>query len=170
MVGARINDGDIVYVRQQDEVENGEIAAVLVNDGSEAVSYTHLDVYKRQAHLVLEGWFIIVRLTLQIFVEAFICFYPAHLFSSLCRPIVLPIFDAGLLIGFEPAGLALFVLVPQLPGPHKHLGQQDEAANGGHAESQQNHVFHHFSFSSLLFLWGSLTGFTLPLYSHRGQT
>ena len=34
MVGARINDGDIVYVRQQDEVENGEIAAVLVDDAS----------------------------------------------------------------------------------------------------------------------------------------
>lgn len=34
MIGARILDGDIVYIRQQPEVENGEIAAVLV-DGSE---------------------------------------------------------------------------------------------------------------------------------------
>lgn len=34
MTGARINDGDIVYIRQQPTVENGQIAAVLV-DGSE---------------------------------------------------------------------------------------------------------------------------------------
>lgn len=32
MIGARILDGDIVYIRQQGEVENGEIAAVLVGD------------------------------------------------------------------------------------------------------------------------------------------
>ena len=31
MVGARIFDGDLVYIRQQQTVENGEIAAVLVN-------------------------------------------------------------------------------------------------------------------------------------------
>ena len=30
MVGARIFDGDLVYIRQQDTVENGEIAAVLI--------------------------------------------------------------------------------------------------------------------------------------------
>ena len=30
MVGARIFDGDMVYIRQQDTVENGEIAAVLI--------------------------------------------------------------------------------------------------------------------------------------------
>lgn len=34
MIGARIHDGDVVYIRQQPEVENGEIAAVLV-DGTE---------------------------------------------------------------------------------------------------------------------------------------
>ena len=34
MTGARINDGDIVYIRQQPTVENGQIAAVLV-DGCE---------------------------------------------------------------------------------------------------------------------------------------
>ena len=34
MTGARINDGDIVYIRQQSTVENGQIAAVLV-DGTE---------------------------------------------------------------------------------------------------------------------------------------
>ncbi|MBR3819647.1 MAG: helix-turn-helix domain-containing protein [Clostridia bacterium] len=34
MTGARINDGDLVYIRQQSTVENGQIAAVLV-DGTE---------------------------------------------------------------------------------------------------------------------------------------
>lgn len=32
MINARINDGDIVYIRRQPRVENGEIAAVLVGD------------------------------------------------------------------------------------------------------------------------------------------
>lgn len=32
MIGARINDGDIVFIRQQNMVENGEIAAVLIDD------------------------------------------------------------------------------------------------------------------------------------------
>lgn len=32
MVGARINDGDIVFIRQQSSVDNGEIAAVIIND------------------------------------------------------------------------------------------------------------------------------------------
>lgn len=32
MVNARIHDGDIVFIRQQDTVEDGEIAAVLVED------------------------------------------------------------------------------------------------------------------------------------------
>lgn len=31
MTGARINDGDIVYIRQQSTIENGQIAAVLVD-------------------------------------------------------------------------------------------------------------------------------------------
>lgn len=34
MIGARINDGDIVYIKQQSTVENGQIAAVLI-DGCE---------------------------------------------------------------------------------------------------------------------------------------
>ena len=34
MTGARINDGDLVYIRQQPTVENGQIAAVLI-DGTE---------------------------------------------------------------------------------------------------------------------------------------
>lgn len=32
MINARIFDGDVVYIRQQDTVENGEIAAVLIDD------------------------------------------------------------------------------------------------------------------------------------------
>lgn len=32
MINARIFDGDIVYIRQQEEVQNGEIAAVLVDN------------------------------------------------------------------------------------------------------------------------------------------
>ena len=32
MIGARIYDGDIVFIRQQDMVDDGEIAAVLVED------------------------------------------------------------------------------------------------------------------------------------------
>lgn len=35
MIGARIFDGDIVYIRKQDIVENGEIAAIQI-DGEEA--------------------------------------------------------------------------------------------------------------------------------------
>lgn len=32
MINARIFDGDIVYIRQQDTIESGEIAAVLIDD------------------------------------------------------------------------------------------------------------------------------------------
>ena len=32
MINARIMDGDIVFIRQQPEVENGEIAAVAIDD------------------------------------------------------------------------------------------------------------------------------------------
>lgn len=32
MVGARIMDGDIVYIRSQSQVDNGEIAAVIIGD------------------------------------------------------------------------------------------------------------------------------------------
>lgn len=36
MIGARIHDGDIVFIQKQDMVDNGEIAAVVVNNDSEA--------------------------------------------------------------------------------------------------------------------------------------
>lgn len=32
MIGARIHDGDVVYIRQQPAVDNGQIAAVLIED------------------------------------------------------------------------------------------------------------------------------------------
>ena len=36
MINARIMDGDIVFIRKQDKVENGEIAAVLMDECSES--------------------------------------------------------------------------------------------------------------------------------------
>lgn len=36
MIGAGIQDGDVVYICQQPEVENGQIAAVIVGDNNEA--------------------------------------------------------------------------------------------------------------------------------------
>ena len=32
MVGARIHDGDIVFIRRQDDVADGQIAAVIIDD------------------------------------------------------------------------------------------------------------------------------------------
>jgi repressor LexA len=32
MINARIHDGDLVFVRKQEQVENGEIAVVLIED------------------------------------------------------------------------------------------------------------------------------------------
>ena len=32
MIGCRIMDGDIVYIRQQDDVDDGQIAAILIDD------------------------------------------------------------------------------------------------------------------------------------------
>ncbi len=55
MIGARINDGDIVYVRQQNEVENGEIAAVLVDDRSEESFATLKRVYLYENQIVLQA-------------------------------------------------------------------------------------------------------------------
>ena len=49
MINARINDGDIVYIRQQDTVENGEIAAVLIEDEA-----TLKRVFKYDDKLVLQ--------------------------------------------------------------------------------------------------------------------
>lgn len=50
MTGARINDGDLLLIRKQEEVEDGEIAAVVIND--EAVLKR---VYKQDGALVLQS-------------------------------------------------------------------------------------------------------------------
>jgi repressor LexA len=34
MVGARIMDGDLVFIRSQEQVENGTIAAVIIEDSA----------------------------------------------------------------------------------------------------------------------------------------
>lgn len=48
MIGARIMDGDIVYIRAQPDVENGQIAAVLIDDEA-----TLKRIYKYPNMLVL---------------------------------------------------------------------------------------------------------------------
>lgn len=53
MTGARINDGDIVYIKQQDSAENGEIAACLIQDEFETDT-TLKRYYKYDDRLVLQ--------------------------------------------------------------------------------------------------------------------
>lgn len=50
MIGARINDGDIVFIRKQPDVENSEIAAVLI-DGDATLKR----IYKKEHALVLQA-------------------------------------------------------------------------------------------------------------------
>lgn len=54
MVNARILDGDIVFIRKQDMVENGEIAAVITASESEA-TLKRVFYYKEQALLILRA-------------------------------------------------------------------------------------------------------------------
>lgn len=49
MINARIYDGDIVYIRQQETVDDGEIAAVLIDDDA-----TLKRVHLYNDHIVLE--------------------------------------------------------------------------------------------------------------------
>lgn len=51
MIGARIYDGDIAYIRKQPDVENGEIAVVII-DGEEA---TLKRVYKVNGTVILHA-------------------------------------------------------------------------------------------------------------------
>lgn len=53
MINARILDGDIVFIRKQDMVENGEIAAVVVNNDSEA-TLKRFFYYKEKSLLILK--------------------------------------------------------------------------------------------------------------------
>lgn len=43
MIGAGIRDGDVVYIRQQEEVENGQIAAVMVGDEEATLKRFYLE-------------------------------------------------------------------------------------------------------------------------------
>lgn len=53
MINARIHDGDIVFIQRQDMVENGEIAAVVVNSDSEA-TLKRFYYYQERATLILK--------------------------------------------------------------------------------------------------------------------
>lgn len=52
MIGERIYDGDLLLIRKQPTVENGEIAAVLLNESEEAVLKK---VYKEGNTLILQS-------------------------------------------------------------------------------------------------------------------
>ena len=53
MINARILDGDIVFIRKQDIVENGEIAAVVVNNESDA-TLKRVFYYPEKSLLILK--------------------------------------------------------------------------------------------------------------------
>ena len=50
MINARIYDGDIVFIRQQPDVDNGEIAAVLLDDDA-----TLKRVFKQPSGIILQA-------------------------------------------------------------------------------------------------------------------
>lgn len=52
MINARIFDGDYVFIRQQDMVENGEIAAVLIDN---AVTLKRVFFYPEQEKIILQA-------------------------------------------------------------------------------------------------------------------
>lgn len=52
MTGARINDGDIVFIRKQDTVDNGEIAAVVIDDEA---TLKRVNYYPQQELLILKA-------------------------------------------------------------------------------------------------------------------
>lgn len=52
MIGARINDGDIVFIRKQSMVDNGEIAVVLINDEA---TLKRVYYYPEKSKLVLQA-------------------------------------------------------------------------------------------------------------------
>lgn len=54
MVNARILDGDIVFIKKQDIVENGEIAAVIVNNDSE-VTLKRFFYYAEKSMVILKA-------------------------------------------------------------------------------------------------------------------
>lgn len=53
MINARIHDGDVVFIRKQSTVENGEIAAVSIND--EQATLKRFYYYQQQAMILLRA-------------------------------------------------------------------------------------------------------------------
>lgn len=51
MINARIHDGDIVFIRKQDMVENGEIAAVAIDDEATTTKSSPFSYYGLKIHL-----------------------------------------------------------------------------------------------------------------------
>ena len=54
MIGARIYDGDIVFIRKQEVVENGEIAAVIIDDEA-TLKRIHFDRESQELLLFAEN-------------------------------------------------------------------------------------------------------------------
>lgn len=54
MINARIHDGDIVFIKKQDIVENGEIAAVVVNNDNEA-TLKRFYYYREKCMVILKA-------------------------------------------------------------------------------------------------------------------
>lgn len=52
MIGARIYDGDIVFIRKQEMVNNGEIAAVIIDDGA---TLKRVNYYPEKNLLILKA-------------------------------------------------------------------------------------------------------------------
>lgn len=52
MINARIFDGDIVFIREQDAVDNGEIAAVIVND--DEITLKRFYYYPDRSQVILQ--------------------------------------------------------------------------------------------------------------------
>lgn len=52
MINARINDGDIVFIRKQDAVNNGEIAAVIIESEATLKRFFY---YKEQGMVILRA-------------------------------------------------------------------------------------------------------------------
>ena len=52
MIGARILDGDLVFIRSQSQVDNGEIAAVLIGDEA---TLKRIYYYPQQNRLMLNA-------------------------------------------------------------------------------------------------------------------
>ena len=55
MTGARINDGDIVFCRQADIVDNGRVAAVVIGEDETEATLKRFYYYKDENRIVLSA-------------------------------------------------------------------------------------------------------------------